>query len=137
MSAGAGGAEQPRCGRIQVTQQPIADSVVRDGIQRAVHVVEQLLGAGAFALGAVESDRIDGGEPADRPAQVDVGFEHRPARPAEVDGDAPVTDRGRRSSGSARPAAFRRSAPAAGAARRRSRLSPRRSVTTRNLARSG
>ena len=90
-----GGAEQPRGRCVQITQQPVADSVVRDGLQRAVHIVEQLLCAGALALGAVQRDRIDGGEPADRPAQVDIGFEHRPARPAEVNGDGPVADRGR------------------------------------------
>ena len=45
---GAGGAEQPRGRCVQVTQQPVPDSVVRDGVQRVVHVVQQLPGAYAF-----------------------------------------------------------------------------------------
>ena len=43
----------------------------------------------------VEGHWIHGGEPADRPPQVDVGFEDRTARSAEVDGDGTVTNRGR------------------------------------------
>ena len=74
------------------------------------------------SVGAGERDGIDGGEPADGAAQVDVGLEHRATLAAEVDGDGPVTDRWPRSSGPARPAGSRRSAPAAVGGRRRSRV---------------
>ena len=49
----------------------------------------------SFVRRAAQRDRIDGGEPANRPAQVDIGSEHRPARSPEVNRDRTGTDRGR------------------------------------------
>ena len=95
MSAGRVPPSSRAVGPYMYRSSPYPMSVVRYGFQRVVHVVQQLSGARLLVRRAVENDRIDGGEPANRPAQVDIGFENRPSGSAEVDGDATVADRGR------------------------------------------
>ncbi len=95
-----------------------------------------LPGARAVAVRAAQRDRVDGGEPANRAAQVDVGFENRPARPVQVDGDGTVADRGRDRPAQRRQQDFLDRQPEAGGARRRSRLFPNAVNADDSLARS-
>ena len=82
------------CGRrVDVPQQPVPDSVVGDGIERAVDAVQHLHRTCVLAVCAGEGNRVDRGEPADGSMQIDIGFEDQPAVPGEVDGDHTVTDR--------------------------------------------
>ena len=87
----AGGAQQPRGRCMQVPQQSITDPMMRHRLEGVAHLREELRRAGALVAYARQLDRVDRGEPADRPAEVDIRPQHGSPGAGEVDASHAVT----------------------------------------------
>ena len=76
---------------MQVSQQSVPDPVMRHRLECVTHLREELRRAGALVAYAGELDRVDRGEPADRPAEVDIRPQHGSSGAGEVDTGHAVT----------------------------------------------
>ncbi|CKT14135.1 Uncharacterised protein [Mycobacterium tuberculosis] len=92
MNVGCALSAQDTSGRgVNVAQQPVSNSVVRNGLKSVVHRVQ--LRKRAQPCCACQRYRVVRREPADRSAQVDIRPQHRAALAFELHGDHTLTYR--------------------------------------------